>query len=181
MSDKFASCQKECLKQKVVIRNKTARRLAVRLPRWVDPAAVSSSVNGRRAAPWQLGRRVVFDTIRPKDIVEIAFPVVESVAAYTVGWTGIHVPGWTEVTRLLDMDRPPVPLEYQVSAAPRSAAAAADRPVFTIRFRGNDVVDIAPRESGSGYPLYRRQHLQAGGAAPMRKVTRVVPDRLIDL
>jgi hypothetical protein len=174
---------------RVILRNKTARRIAVRLPRWVDLAAVSSSVNGRRASPWRLGRRIVFDGVRPKDVVEVAFPVVESEAAYTVGWTGIHVPGWTEVTRLLDLDKPPAPLEYQVSAAPRAAVAAAgapaapaaERPVFRIRFRGNDVVDIAPRETGPGYPLYRRQHLQHGGTAPTKKVTRVIPGQLIDL
>jgi hypothetical protein len=53
--------------------------------------------------------------------------------------------------------------------------------VVTIRFRGNDVVDIAPRETGPGYPLYRREHLRRGGSAPARKVTRVVWDRPIDL
>ena len=37
--------------------------------------------------------------------VRLEFPVVESTATYTVGWTGIQVPGWTEVTRLLDQDK----------------------------------------------------------------------------
>jgi hypothetical protein len=57
---------------------------------------------------------------------------------------------------------------------------APARPVVTIRFRGNDAVDISPRETGPGYPLYRREHLKAG-PAPMRKVTRVVPEKVIEI
>jgi hypothetical protein len=163
----------------VVLRNKTARTIAVRVPRWVDPAGVGCAVDGRRAEPGLLGRNLVFEGVRPGVEVRMEFPVLESEATYTVGWTGIQVPGWTEVTRLLDQDKPPQPFEYQVSAAPRSAPAPA-RPVFKIRFRGNDVIDITPRETGPGYPLYRREH-QRSGPAPMRKVTRVVPDNVIEI
>jgi hypothetical protein len=163
----------------VVLRNKTARTIAVRMPRWVDLAGVGCAVDGRRVEPGLLGRHLVFEGVRPGVEVRLEFPVLESTATYTVGWTGIQVPGWTEVTRLLDQDKPPQPFEYQVSAAPR-AVTAPPRPVVTIRFRGNDVVDISPRETGPGYPLYRREH-QRSGPAPMRKVTRVVPDKVIEI
>jgi hypothetical protein len=136
-------------------------------------------VDGRRADPGVLGRHLVFEGVRPGAEIQLEFPVVESTATYTVGWTGIQVPGWTEVTRLLDQDKPPQPFEYQVSAVPRSVPAPA-RPVVTIRFRGNEAVDVSPRESGPGYPLYRREHLRAG-PAPMRKVTRVVPEKVIEI
>ncbi len=164
---------------KVVLRNKTARTIAVRMPRWVDPAGVGCAVDGRRAEAGLLGRYLVFEGVRPGAEVRLEFPVVESTATYTVGWAGIQVPGWTEVTRLLDQDKPPRPFEYQVSAAPRSEPSPP-RPAVTIRFRGNDVVDISPRETGPGYPLYRREHLRAG-PAPMRKVTRVVPEKAIEI
>jgi hypothetical protein len=164
---------------KVVLKNKTARTIAVRMPRWVDPTGVGCAVDGRRVEPGLIGRHLVFEGVRPGAEVRLEFPVVESTATYTVGWTGIQVPGWTEVTRLLDQDKPPQPFEYQVSAVPRSVPAPA-RPVVTIRFRGNDAVDISPRETGPGYPLYRREHLKAG-PAPMRKVTRVVPEKVIEI
>jgi hypothetical protein len=65
------------------------------------------------------------------------------------------VPGWTEVTKLLELEKPTPEGEYQVSSTTPGARAAL--PVFTIRFRGNDVVDISPRETGLGMPLYRRR------------------------
>jgi hypothetical protein len=149
------------------------------MPRWVDLGGVGCAVDGRRAEPGLLGRHLVFEGVRPGAEVRLEFPVVESTATYTVGWTGIQVPGWTEVTRLLDQDKPPRPFEYQVSAAPR-AVAAPPLPVVSLRFRGNDVVDISPRETGPGYPLYRREHMKAG-PAPMRKVLRVVPENVIEI
>jgi hypothetical protein len=163
----------------VVLRNKTARAAAVRVPRWVDPGRVACTVNGRRAEPVVVGRHLLVEGLRPKAEVRLEFPVAECEETYTVGWTGIQVPGWTEVTRLLDQDKPPQPFEYQVSAAPRSMPAPP-RPVVTLRFRGNDVVDVSPRETGHGYPLYRRDHLKPG-PAPRRKVTRVVPERVIEI
>ena len=164
---------------KVVIRNKTARRIAVRMPRWVDMSALSAAVNRRRAAFYGVGRTIILDGLRARDAIEITFPMRESTARYSVGWSGIHVPGWTEVTRLLDQEKPPGPFDYQVSAA-APAAERPPNPVFTVRFRGNDVIDVSPRESGLGCPLYRREHLAKGGKAPMRRVTRVVPARLIE-
>ncbi len=168
---------------RVVIRNKTVRRIAVRIPRWVDLDAVKAAVNGRKAAPFWIGRVLVVDRLRARDAVEVTFPMVESAAAFKVGWTGIHVPGWTEVTKLLDQDTPSGPFDYQVSSAP-GGAGAAPRPVFTIRFRGNDAIDISPRETGLGYPLYKRDHMRSGAGplrATMRTVTRVVAPRLVDL
>jgi hypothetical protein len=166
---------------KVVIRNKTAHTIAVRVPRWVDATRVVCTVGGRKAEPFALGRYLVFEGTRPGCVVQLEFPMVESAETYTVGWAGIQVPGWTEVTRLLEQDKPVLPSDYQVSAAARTGPSAnAPKPVFTIRLRGNDVVDISPRENGSGYPLYRRDHLRAG-PAPMRKVTRVVAPRVIEI
>lgn len=162
-----------------VLRNKTARAAAVRVPRWMDPGRVACTLNGRRVEPVALGRYLLVEGLRPKAVVRLEFPVAECEETHTVGWTGIQVPGWTEVTRLLDQDKLPQPFEYQVSAAPRSMPAPP-RPVVTLRFRGNDVVDASPRETGHGYPLYRRDHLKAG-PAPRRKVTRVVPGRVIEI
>jgi len=54
-------------------------------------------------------------------------------------------------------------------------------------FRGSTLVDIAPRDtSPTGYPLYLRDHLRASPSAPLRAsqapmkgVTRFVPNRII--
>ena len=49
-----------------------------------------------------------------------------------------------------------------------------------MRFRGNDLVDIGPRESGLGYPLYQRERYKQN-TAPMKKVTRYVAPKTIDI
>jgi hypothetical protein len=162
---------------KVILRNKTARTIAVRVPRWVELAGVACTVDGKKIEPFLLGRYLVFEGMHRGGVVQLEFPMAESTATYTVGWAGIQVPGWTEVTRLLEQNKPVLPTDYQVSEAPKGVGPL---PVFTIRFRGNDVMDILPRETGSGYPLYRRRHLRAG-PAPTRKVTRVVTPGVIDI
>ncbi len=162
---------------RAVIRNKGAQTISVRLPRWVDRRATTVSINGRRIDPVWLGGRLHVTSLKPRDVLALEFPVVESSETATVGWSTIHVPGWTEVTRLLDQDKPIAPTDYQVSAAPRERDPL---PVFTMRFRGNDLVDISPRETGLGYPLYRRDHVKAG-PAPTRKVKRFAAHRVVEI
>jgi hypothetical protein len=140
---------------KVVIRDKTARRLSVRMPRWVDKRAVRSRLNGRVAGPFWVGQYLVFDSLRPKDVVVITFPVVETTEKYTLKWYQSEF--WKESTN------------------PGNAWQPASEPVqYTCRFRGNTLVDISPRDQGIGYPLYLRDGMRQA-KAPMKKVTRHIP------
>jgi hypothetical protein len=60
---------------KIVILNKTARRVAVRIPSWVNRRKIKASVNGAtRQAPW-IGAYQVFDDLKPGEAVQIEFPV----------------------------------------------------------------------------------------------------------
>jgi hypothetical protein len=68
----------------VVLRPKTARRAALRLPRWVAPGEVT--VRGAATKPLQVGRHLLVDFSRGRP-VEIAFPVPTYEAAYTVDGT----------------------------------------------------------------------------------------------
>ena len=162
---------------KVVIRNKTAKQISVRIPRWVDKVAVQSTVNGKAATPFWLGQYLVFSGVGPADSVSIEFQMVESSATYTVGWRGIRIPGWTEVTQPLDQEPPASSSDYYVSASDKKAEP---QPTFTISFRGNDLVDIFPRESGLGYPLYQRERYKQS-TAPLKKVIRYVAPKTIDI
>ena len=69
---------------KVVIRNKTSKSLAVRIPRWVDKKAVKAEVNGRPAATYWIGSHQMFPSLKPKDVITIRFPVVETREEYTL-------------------------------------------------------------------------------------------------
>ena len=62
---------------KVVIRNKTANRISVRIPVWVDRSKLQASVNGAgRKLSW-VGAYVVFSDMKPGDKLQLDFPVVE--------------------------------------------------------------------------------------------------------
>lgn len=71
---------------KVVLNNKQARRAAVRIPRWVDRAAIRARVNGRPAATSWIGGYLIVDGLRPKDVIVLDFPVVERSAKYTMAF-----------------------------------------------------------------------------------------------
>jgi hypothetical protein len=69
---------------KVVLKNKKARRVAVRIPRWVDRAAIKARVNGRPTATSWVGNYLVVDRLGPKDVIVLEFPMVERTAKYTM-------------------------------------------------------------------------------------------------
>ena len=132
---------------KAVLTNKTAHRIYVRIPLWVDKSAVRCRVNERPASTHWLGSYLAIEGLAPHDVVTIEFPMVETVETYTL---------------------PSYPERY------------------TIRLKGNTVVDISPRadrlaltEMGSddgaffkvnkGYPVYQREHYQAHKAPLVTK------------
>jgi hypothetical protein len=68
----------------VVIRNKSARRIAVRIPSWAGRREVRADVAGHSREPVWVGASLLFDDLRPGQAVTIRFPVKESTARYTV-------------------------------------------------------------------------------------------------
>jgi hypothetical protein len=69
---------------KVVLRNKAARRIAVRIPHWVDRRALQADVNGRPFPLDWTGNYLVFAGLAPRDAITLAFPVPVSTERYTV-------------------------------------------------------------------------------------------------
>ncbi len=70
---------------KVVLRNKTARALYVRIPYWVDKGAVRCDVNGAEASSSWLGNYLLFLELSGGDVVTIRFPMVEATESYRIG------------------------------------------------------------------------------------------------
>jgi hypothetical protein len=60
---------------RAVIRNKTARRINVRIPSWVDRRELTCTINDRPCSPRFAGNRAVFGDLRPGDAIELRFPV----------------------------------------------------------------------------------------------------------
>ena len=69
---------------KVVLHNKSARRISVRIPFWVDRQEIRVQVGGTdRRLDW-LGNSLVLDDLQPRDEVTLTFPIRETVASYTI-------------------------------------------------------------------------------------------------
>lgn len=145
---------------KVVIHNKSAKSIAVRIPLWVDWDSVESRIDGNKTEPSRLGQYLLFNDVAPKSELVIAFPMKESVETWTLKWR--ENDQWKECTN-------PGP-HWALAEEPRK---------YTMQFRGNTLVDIEPRDTSLGYPLYRRSQY-AENKAPMKSTTRFVPAMTID-
>ena len=69
---------------KVILKNKGARRIAVRIPAWLDRRALRATVGGKSVEPDWLGNRLVFCGLDAPCEIALTFPVAETTASYTV-------------------------------------------------------------------------------------------------
>src|SRR5215471_1455565 len=68
---------------KVVLRNKTARQMCVRVPKWADKRQLRCRVNHMEIARHWAGNYLLITDLAPRDQVVVEFPVVETVEKYT--------------------------------------------------------------------------------------------------
>ena len=143
---------------KVVIHNKTAKNLALRIPRWVDRKALRIETNGRPASFFWTGNYCVLSGLAAKDEITVRFPVAQTAEQYTLKWNRAEI--WQEGTN---------PSNLRPMGKPET---------FTLHMKGNTLVDISLRRQNPAYPSFLRDHYKAT-AAPLRKVRRFVADGLI--
>lgn len=137
---------------KVVIDNKQAETLAVRLPGWVALDSVGVQVN-ESAADFSLnGRYLYLSGLRAGDRITIDFPIRETTETYTSVW-GQHE-FWMESTN---------PGHTWQGSPTR----------YTFRFRGNTLIQVTPGDEGDLYGLYQRRALDTD-EVPMTTVRRFV-------
>jgi DUF1680 family protein len=142
---------------KVVLKNKTAREVCLRIPKWTDKSAVRCRVNQNEIARHWAGSYLLIPSLAPKDVVTLEFPVVETVEKYTDLTYQQQYTCRFRGNTLMDI-------------SPR-----AERP----RYR-----ELALGEDGSrfqvnkGYPLYQRDFLKHD-RAPMKWGERYVAPTLI--
>jgi hypothetical protein len=141
---------------KVVLRNKTARKAYVRLPRWVDKKAVRCQVNQAEVAPAWLDNYLTFEGLVNRDLVTITFPQVETVEKYTELLSGQEYTCRFKGNTLVDI-------------SPRSKLPG--RPV--------GVSDAGSRFTFiKGYPMYQRDFYNRS-KAPLKKRTQYVSSMVI--
>jgi hypothetical protein len=137
---------------KVVLRNKTARRVHLRVPLWVGKGAVRCRVDGKDVAPIWLGNYVLIDGLCPGSRATVEFPMVETVERHT---------------------EPTYAIEYTLRMKGNTLVGISPRaetPSFT-RLTQDDGLQI---QVSKAYPIYDREQYRQD-TAPMAEVTRFVP------
>ena len=135
---------------KVVLRNKAAREIWVRIPLWVDSKQVRCQVGGKSARPEWLGRYVRFENVDRGKSVSIEFPVEERSETWTTP------PNLTPANTIILRELP---------------AAGA---VFNMKFRGNTLVELTPPLAPGSWLYQQRPAQFSAKEAPMKEVTRYV-------
>jgi len=141
---------------KVVLKNKTARRAYVRIPRWADKKAVRGRVNQKPLVAHWLNNYLMVEGLAPRDVVTIEFPMVETVEKHTELTYRQEYTCHFKGNTLVDI-------------SPR-----AERPHYTRM--GLDDGTVFPVVKG--YPLYQRDFYKRE-KAPMKKAQRYVSAVLI--
>ena len=73
---------------RVMVRNKQARRVSVRMHSWIPWHELKCEVDGADRDPGRVGQYAVFDDLRPDSVITLRFPVPEQTAEYT--WMAHH-------------------------------------------------------------------------------------------
>jgi len=71
----------------VVLHNKRAKTVMVRIPSWVDRGTIAVDLNGKHADATTVGRYLIVNGLAPKDTVTLTFPVRTEVDKYTIAGT----------------------------------------------------------------------------------------------
>ena len=129
---------------KVVIKNKTANEVFVRVPLWVDRKAVRCTRGRMRLPQLWFGNYLRVRDLKPDDVLTVKFPVVET----TEEWSADE----------------PTETRFEVG----------ERRVHTCRFRGNTLVEMSPPIAPGSPLYGGRPARFSLDRAPMRKRTRYV-------
>lgn len=142
---------------KVVLKNKTAREIAVRIPKWADKKAVRCRINETETARHWAGNYLFVTDLSPRDVVVLEFPVSNTVERYTDATYKQQYTCTFRGNTLVDI-------------SPR-----ADRPRYRQTALGEDGSRF---EINKGYPLYERDFLNRD-RAPLKVAERYVSPTLI--
>lgn len=69
---------------KVVIKNKKANRIGIRIPAWVDRKKVQAKINNLPPDTQLVGNRLFINGLKGNEQITLQFPISESTATYTV-------------------------------------------------------------------------------------------------
>jgi hypothetical protein len=144
---------------KVVIKNKKAENISVRIPLWADKSKVKCKINNSNKKFFWTGNYLTITAVKPGRTITIEFPMVTAEEKYTLLWRDDEF--WKE------------------SINPGSEWKPKEKPnELKLTFKGNTLIDVSPRPDNPVYTLYERNHFKKS-KAPMKKTTRFIPDKYI--
>ncbi|MBN1918824.1 MAG: glycoside hydrolase family 127 protein [Verrucomicrobia bacterium] len=89
---------------KVVMKNKTAKKISVRIPEWTGRAQIACDVNGHnREFTWS-GNYIGVDNLKRGDVVTVRFPMVEIAVFHVIG--NVYYKLTIKGNTVVDMDPP---------------------------------------------------------------------------
>ena len=134
---------------KVVLKNKKAKEVLVRIPLWVDKTKITSAKGNHLLKHQWLGSYLRLGSLQPDDEIRIEFPVEQRTETWTTpGKVRGEWAGWDETI------------------------------ARTITFKGNTVIEMShPILPHS--PLYAYREDYQADKAPMKKVKRYVTEQIL--
>jgi hypothetical protein len=131
-----------------VLRNKTAKKAYIRIPKWVDKKALRCHVNDKLvSAPHFLNAYLLIEDLKPRDVVTVEFPVPETTERYREMSYKQEYTCQFRGSTLVDI------------------SPQGDRPARTV-----DLSDDGDRfPVMKGYPIYQRDHFKAKKAPSVKK------------
>jgi hypothetical protein len=161
---------------KVVLKNKSAESVRLRIPNWVDKNRVRvRGGRGKITPSWQ-GNYLVIDRVLPREAVEVEFPVPVTVEKHIIPL------GARSTSELFGLS--PLPIEVDKIPVSRTDWNGI---WYTCDFKGNTLFRIKPEKvpatlsqiPGGVTALYQRDRYQSNRAPLIRK-TRFAPSRVIE-
>ncbi|HUU31379.1 MAG TPA: hypothetical protein VMY69_04690, partial [Phycisphaerae bacterium] len=138
---------------KVILRNKTVRKINVRIPAWVKRSTLHVEVDGKEVRPSWVGSYLTLDGLVPGRVVTIEFPMAMETRT-------LFIPAFNN-------DRP-------TKGTPKVTAVFKGSTCVEIKTPEEETPDIRPNL----VPMFQREAYKQD-QAPMKSVQPYVPERLV--
>jgi hypothetical protein len=140
---------------RVVLRNKQARKIYIRIPSWVDRQKLALTVQGQALTPRFVRNDLVIDPVSNSAVVTLTFPVAEDVQTFTLDDYGDRGRGEHPVDR------------YKYRASFRGATAIK---VESLEGDESKTYDGGSRSVTPVYSAYQHREYLAQQSAPLKEI-----------
>jgi hypothetical protein len=183
---------------KVVVKNKVAKKIFLRIPRWVDKNSVEACTDANGTKLIWVNNYLFFDKVRAKAQITVIFPMVETTEKYTLYGKEYtcHFKGNTLIDisprdaffpdmRILAESKDKTDIMIRNAYFPELAKDKVEpADIAELEKQRRPLVGNCAEESlklykaTAGYPFYLRDYYKKS-KSPMKKINRFVPKETI--